>query len=157
MLRGLLVLSFLVGAAQVTWAGCGDNPGDNQAVIDARAAADSECTAAGNGCANAENHGAYVKCVAGVAKARSESDPQLLPTNCKGKVKRCAAKSTCGKPGAVRCCITKNAVTKCKVTKDEAKCAAKSGTSIGTGSCCSNTQPITTDACNASPSGAFLE
>ena len=150
---GLLVLSFLVGAARVGWTACGDNPGDNQAVIDARAAAEATC----GPCDSAANHGAYVKCVAGVANDRASAEPPTLPKNCKGKVKKCAARSTCGKPGAVRCCITKNGVTKCKITKDAQKCADKAGSAIGTGSCCSNTQPMTTDACNASPSGAFLE
>src|SRR5687768_12544247 len=94
---------FVVVAAQSGFAKCGDNPGDAQAVADARAQAETDCP-----CATAVNHGQYVKCVGQVAKARSETDPPLLPRNCKGAVRRCAAMSTCGKPDAVRCCVTNN-------------------------------------------------
>src|SRR5213593_1334765 len=94
-LTGVLGLSLLLGAAGTGWAGgCGSTPTDEQAVIDARAAAEDQCH-----CATATDHGDYVSCVAGVAKARSETDPPQLPKYCKGKVKKCAAKSTCGKPG----------------------------------------------------------
>jgi hypothetical protein len=73
-------------------------------------------------------------------------------------VKRCAAKSTCGKPGFVTCCITSpRGTTKCKLKSSEQKCLDKNGTVNANPSCCSNTQPITTDACNASPSGAFVD
>jgi hypothetical protein len=51
------------------------------------------------------NHGRYVSCVAHVVNSLSRMDPPLIPTNCKGKVKRCAARSTCGKPGFVVCDI----------------------------------------------------
>jgi hypothetical protein len=143
ILAGVLVL----GVAQAGYAGCGAEPGDNQAVIDARAAADAQCD-----CATATSHGAYVSCVAGVANDRADND--LLPKNCKGKVKRCAAKSTCGKPGFVTCCVTTSKGPKCKLKRSEQACLDKGGTVNTThASCCSNTQPITTDACNASPSG----
>ena len=58
----------------------------------------AECT-----CETATNHGRYVSCVAHVVKRFS--DQGLIPTNCKGKVTRCAAHSTCGKPGFVTCLI----------------------------------------------------
>jgi hypothetical protein len=138
ILGGLLV----VAAAPSAFAKCGDDPGDEAAVAAARAQAEIDCP-----CATATNHGQYVKCVAQVAKERSKADPSLLPKNCKGVVKKCAAKSTCGKPDAVHCCVTKGNKTKCKLAKDVAKCTAKSGVSTGPGSCC--------DAC--SPSGAFLD
>ena len=151
---GLLAFSLLLGAARAGQAGCGSQPGDNQAVIDARADAESQC----GPCAAATNHGAYVSCVAGVADARSKTDPSLLPKNCKGKVNKCAAKSTCGKPGFVTCCVTNSKGTKCKLKKDATSCTDHGGTVNTThSSCCSNTQPLTTDACNASPSGAFLD
>jgi hypothetical protein len=149
---GVLALSLLFGIARSGQAGCGADPGDNQAVIDARAAAEATC----GPCAAATNHGAYVSCVAGVAKDRADND--LLPKNCKGKVKRCASKSTCGKPGFVTCCVTTSKGPKCKLKSTAQKCFEKGGTvNSGNPSCCSNTQPITTDACNASPSGAFLD
>src|SRR5215468_1606630 len=47
------------------------------------------------------NHGRYVSCVAHEIKKLVDSG--VVPKNCKGKVVRCAAKSTCGKPGFVTC------------------------------------------------------
>src|SRR5262249_31646793 len=65
--------------------------------------------------------------------------------SCRGAVERCAAKSTCGKPGFVTCCRTSAlGKTRCSVKKDAAHCTASHGT-VGTcTSCC--------DACSA-PSG----
>ena len=145
---GLLVLA----TGHVVYAGCGSQAGDEQAVIDARNAAASTCN-----CATAANHGAYVKCVAGVANSRAMNNQ--LPKNCTGAVKKCAAHSACGKPGFVTCCITKGTTTKCKVAKDSATCTGKGGTPTmdpDNTSCCSNSHPLTQNACMASPSGAFL-
>src|SRR5262249_34689550 len=151
---GVLGLVFL-GATQVAYAkGCGSEPGDSDAVIAARAAAEATC----GPCDSAANHGAYVSCVAGVAKSRVTA--VLLPKTCAGAVKKCAAKSTCGKPGFVTCCVTTGKGPKCKLKKDAASCEAKGGTATltpGNTSCCSVSQPLTADACNASPSGAFVE
>jgi hypothetical protein len=50
------------------------------------------------------NHGQYVSCVARAANAAVRN--QELDRNCKGKVVRCAARSTCGKrEGFVTCTI----------------------------------------------------
>ena len=155
MWKGLLVFSFLVGAAQGVYAKCGDQPGDEQAVIDARNQVATDCN-----CAGATNHGTFVKCAAGVANTRAGNNQ--LPKSCKGIVKKCAAHSACGKiaSGAVTCCITKNAKTKCKIAKDASTCTTKGGhptVDPTNTSCCSNTHPLTQDACMASPSGAFLQ
>jgi hypothetical protein len=157
MAPGLLAAALLVGSAQPSLAKCGDASGDLAAVQAARADIASNCD-----CAGAANHGAYVKCAAQRANfLTSDAGGNTLPKNCKGAVKKCSAKSTCGKPGAVTCCLTKGSTTKCKIMKDATKCTAKGGTVGGVGgghtSCCSNTQPLTTDACNASPSGAFVD
>ena len=152
LIGGLMAGALLLSVATAARAGCGSNPGDEQAVIDARTAAAGTCN-----CATATNHGDYVKCVKGVAKQRA--DDLLLPQNCTGKVKRCAAKSNCGKPGFVTCCVTTSKGPKCKLKRDAASCEAKGGTATvdpSNTSCCSNTHPLTADACNASPSGAFL-
>jgi len=161
MLRGFLALAFLAGTAQVSLAKCGDAPGDDAAVTAARAGAEALCN-----CAGSTNHGQYVKCVAAEAKRRSDldsSDPDHLPKNCAGAVKKCAAKSICGKPGFVTCCITKNAVTKCKLKKDETHCTDKNGVvggslQSGCTSCC-DACPAPGDgpSCAASPNGAFLD
>lgn len=50
---------------------------------------DAECD-----CSAASNHGRYVSCVAHIVNDLVEEG---LPTNCKGKLKRCAARSICGK------------------------------------------------------------
>src|SRR5439155_25462286 len=52
-------------------------------------------------CSGATNHGDYVSCAAQQANA------VLVNKDCAGAVERCAARSTCGKPGFVTCCRTK--------------------------------------------------
>src|SRR5262245_12086922 len=55
------------------------------------------------GTAAATNHGHYVSCVAHAVNGLAKD--KTIPNNCKGKIRRCAARSTCGKPGAVVCLI----------------------------------------------------
>ena len=154
LINGLAISLFVLGSGHLVYAGCGSMPGDEQAVINARATAAGTCN-----CATAVNHGAYVKCVAGVANQLSSGTNPSLPKNCKGAVKKCAAHSTCGKPGEVTCCFTGKSGPKCKNAKSAADCSGKGGTPtldpMNT-SCCSNTHPLTDNACMASPSGAFL-
>jgi len=157
--KGLFAVSLVVGMAQVTHAGCTDET----AVKNARMTAEEQCTMDGNGCLSAPTHGAYVSCIASKVKALVGTNPGDLPKNCTGKVKKCAAKSMCGQDkisgGFVVCCVPSKKGPKCKITKQD-KCTAKSGTgplTTGNSSCCSETHPITSDSCNASPSGAFLE
>ena len=157
MVRAALGLSFLVATASGAYAAkCGANAGDEAAVVAARADVAAMCD-----CAGSTNHGTFVKCAAGRANALSSGNSPTLPKSCKGVVKKCAAKSTCGKgPDFVTCCITTGSGTKCKVTKSDT-CTKKNGTptlSSDHTSCCSTNQPVTAkDACAASPSGAFLE
>jgi hypothetical protein len=56
----------------------------------------------GDDCTN-QNHGHHVSCVA--HKVKEAVDDGRLDVNCKGKVVRCGARSTCGKPGFVTCAI----------------------------------------------------
>ncbi len=151
LIPGTLALSLLLGATGVGYAKCGDNPGDAAAVAAARQAVEDECN-----CAGAPNHGQYVKCAAGVANARAKADPSLLPTSCKGQVKKCAAKSTCGKPGFVTCCVTKNSATKCKLKKSETACTDKGGL-VGACTSCCDACPAPGSGPSCSPSGAFLD
>jgi hypothetical protein len=113
---------------------------DPSAVLTLHAAAEAECR-----CATATNHGQYVKCVAGVAKGAAGS---TLPKQCKDDVIRCAAQSTCGKPGSVTCCRTTIRrgvpVTRCSVKRDAAHCVAPSG-----GSACAGNFPSCCDACTS--------
>ena len=110
-------------------------------------------------CDAATNHGKHVSCVAHVLKRLSKDG--TIPTNCKGKVQRCAARSTCGKAGFVTCVITTEIGTcdlvtgtcvedpalvcaadadcvlasKCKIKSSEERCLARGGT-VGTASTC---------------------
>ena len=129
---------------------------DAAAVTTARAAAEAACAEQGKGCANAPNHGQYVSCI-----SQQLNDDTSLPKECRGAAKKCAAKSTCGKPGFVTCCRTKTRsdgtpVTKCTIKRDAAHCTApKNGTACpGTESSCCDAC-LTAD-CTGSPSGAFL-
>jgi len=52
-------------------------------------------------CDDVRNHGQYVKCVGKVIRELTAANPQFK--NCRGKLVRCAARSTCGKEGFVTC------------------------------------------------------
>jgi hypothetical protein len=134
---GLVLASTGIASAKCT---------DDAAVAAARAAAEAEC-----GCATASNHGQYVSCVAGVAKALADSGD--LPRECKGEVVRCAARSTCGKPGAVTCCrIDRRGKVKCSTKSSAEKCKAPKG-----GQACVGTAASCCDSCGAgSPDGSFV-
>ena len=126
----------------------------------ARCAAQAAIIAQCPSCDDADNHGRYVSCVAHVVKKLV--DDGTVPVNCKGEVVRCAAKSTCGKPGFVRClfptdtcvvdpvtrlgtcaknptlaCVTDlDCGAKCKTKSSADRCTQRGGTVGGTGSCC---------------------
>ena len=118
---GVLALVLAPAIAQATCT-------DTAAVAATRAEGDMQCP-----CATSANHGQYVHCVAGVAKAAVASGS--LPQECKSAVVRCAANSTCGKPGFVTCCVTRNSVTRCHRTRR--LCDAAKGGHIGAcPSCC---------------------
>jgi hypothetical protein len=122
-----------------------------------QAALDAECS-----CTGASNHGRYVSCVAHAVKRLSEGPNPEVPINCKGKIKRCAARSICGKEGFVTCqipvlgtcdanniCVEDPLVactaegvcvlgTRCKTKRSAEHCLAKGGT-VGTSpTCCSD-------------------
>jgi hypothetical protein len=62
-----------------------------------QAAIDARCP-----CAQAATHGAHVRCVAQVVNELAAGG--TVPLRCKGQIKRCAARSTCGRqPGPVVC------------------------------------------------------
>ena len=124
-----------------------------------QSAIESECPCLGvpGGTASA-NHGRYVSCVARVVNGFAKDGD--VPKNCKGKIKRCAARSVCGKEGAVTCliprlgtCDTSNGVcvenpalactsdadcvlsTRCKIKRSAELCIARGGT-VGTSPTC---------------------
>lgn len=53
-----------------------------------------------------KNHGRYVSCVA--TNTNILFKERGIANSCKRTIRRCAARSTCGKPGAVRCCLTRD-------------------------------------------------
>jgi len=103
-------------------------------------------------CGTAGNHGKYVSCVAHTVNALKQCG--ILVPKCKGKVTRCAARSTCGKEGFLTCtptCVTDvstgamtcsdDPTVTCTTDADCGKChikkdACPEGTTAGTGSCC---------------------
>jgi hypothetical protein len=138
----------------------------------ARCAAQAAIIAKCPSCDDASNHGRFVSCVAHVVKTLVADG--TVPGNCKGAVVRCAARSTCGKPGFVRClfptdtcvvnpttglgtcannpalaCVTDlDCGAKCKTKSSADLCTGHGGTVGGSGNCCASC---------ASPSGAFVE
>src|SRR5437867_12999985 len=144
LVRGLLALGLLFGTVRFASAGCDLSDPTTKAQVDAaRAAADQACNAAGTGCTTAASHGQYVSCVAHQANMLAESGS--LPTQCKGAVKKCAARSTCGKPGFVTCCRTRSSgTTKCSTKSSAPGCTdhAPAG-----GSACVGNHPSCCDAC----------
>ena len=128
--NGMLAVAVLAAVPGIASAKRCDN---DAAVADARGAAAAQCD-----CATAENHGQYVKCVGEVAKTRASNNQ--LPTECKGEITRCAAKSTCGKPEAVTCCrVDRRGKVRCSVKKSADKCQPPNGGAACVGattSCC---------------------
>ena len=118
-----------------------------------------------------KNHGEYVSCVVRYRNALRKSG--CLTDDLKRTLARCAARSTCGKSGAVLCCLSEPGtcadpvpgdatpgtcstdpsvactsdaectVTHVRISRDEASCVADGGTSGGSGSMCSACQPVT--------------
>src|SRR5262249_52945472 len=113
MKRFLLSLVLIAGSLLVAPShargACGTNPGDPAAVADVRSLVEQQCD-----CATAVNRRVYLRCVAAVLDLAVTQN--RLSTGCTAAVKKCATKSTCGRPGAVACCRTKaNGQTKCSV------------------------------------------
>ena len=121
-------------------------------------AINTECS-----CAGAGNHGQYVRCVVHVVKRLSDSG--AVPTECRGKITRCAARSTCGKAGFVTCQLTRPgtcnlatgtcmenpatvcttdaacATSRCKTSSSAERCTAAGGV-VGTSTtCCATCAP----------------
>jgi len=144
--RDVWVLPALAAIVWLGWscpayaARCGTVPGDAAALAATRAAMNAQCP-----CATATDRGDYVRCAKGVVAQAVEQG--MLPQHCASAAKKCATRSTCGRPaGWVTCCrTTASGKTKCKVKSSPAKCRAPSGgqsCTTGFTSCC--------DACTAS-------
>jgi len=92
---GLLTVAGLHGSAvaQDTTPTCDDARCLFQQQIDA------ECS-----CDQARNHGQFVKCAGKIIRDLTGDSEEFK--NCRGKLVRCAARSTCGKEGFVTCTRT---------------------------------------------------
>jgi hypothetical protein len=141
----LAALGAVALSASAASAGCND---PDLATVRDRILAACPCTG---------NHGQYVSCVAHAVRDAVRSEE--LDTNCKGKVVRCAARSTCGKkdgfvtctvcvPGTctggfcddgVTACVDSTTcapvVDRCSTKSSAEHCAALGGI-VGEGRCC---------------------
>src|SRR5581483_10386355 len=107
---------------------------DKSDVANAREAVTANCN-----CSTATSHGAYARCAAGQANAL------LANASCASAVKKCAAKSTCGRPGFVTCCRTnRRGKTTCSTKREATRCVAPRG-----GTACVGTFASCCDACTA--------
>lgn len=101
---------------------------DKSDIASARAAVTTNCPC------GAEAHGAYVRCAA------EQANMALTNKACARFVKKCAARSTCGKSGSVSCCRTDSkGVTRCSIKGGPEKCVAPIGGAACVGqfaSCC---------------------
>ena len=128
---------------------------DVEAIASTRAQVTAQCD-----CAGTPSHKTYVKCAVATAKKAVKSG--TLPKTCKGAVKRCAAKSTCGKPSSVTCCQTNvHGVQTCSVKRRAVACKTPRGGTACVGnvsSCCDacggTTCPTVTTT--TTPSGTTL-
>src|SRR5437870_11627 len=134
--RLLSAFVLLLAAAEASFAACGDNPGDAQAVAATRAQIAQQCP-----CSGFRSHGAYQRCASGVTNQAVQAG--TLSKACAEVVNNCAGNSTCGRPGAVTCCQTgATGATTCSVVSRASACKAPSG-----GSACVGTQSSCCDAC----------
>jgi hypothetical protein len=145
-LVGAVAVSLIIFSVQHSAAKCDATGADAGDVATARAAVAENCD-----CAGAVNHGQYVKC------ATEQAKTTLANQSCKGAVVKCAARSTCGKPGFVTCCRTSaNGVTKCSTKSSGDRCNPSKGGSACVSTFASCCDACTSSGCAASPSGAFL-
>jgi hypothetical protein len=129
---------FLLGAATVSATPCEPAGADAAAVAAAHVAVNDGCD-----CAAAASHREHVACARGVLEGLAHHG--RLRRACLGTLQRRAARSTCGRPGAVTCCRTRaNGTTRGSIRADAAHCRSPLG-----GSACVGSYPSVFDACDA--------
>ncbi len=137
-MRSLVALAIWILCVLVTagtsGAVCDSGGVDAADVATARAAIASACD-----CGGAPSAAVYKRC------AKTAARDALANDGCLRTVVRCAAKSTCGRPGSAVCCRTNAAgVTRGSVVRTAARCRAPRG-----GSACVGTAASVCDACDA--------
>jgi hypothetical protein len=117
-LRGTVVTVLLLASAQVAGATCASRRcTDLDAVTAVRERIASECDVACRGTSPRE----YLRCVKDILK--DAADTGALAGACKGTVKRCEARSTCGRPGAVACCqVSGRGRVKARIVASASRC-----------------------------------
>jgi hypothetical protein len=68
--------------------------------------------------------------------ATAQATAALANGDCLSSVRRCASHSTCGRSGAVTCCVEKASGTRCRIMRDAARCDARGGTTVDCASTC---------------------
>jgi hypothetical protein len=137
LVRGMMLVALVLSAPRAARPACDDTG----AVADARDAIELACP-----CAGAASHRSYVACATGVIAARLGD--HSLPIGCGSTVRRCVTRSTCGRAGAATCCrTTATGVTRCRTTRDPARCAPPVGGSACVGSATSCCDACTTSGC----------
>jgi hypothetical protein len=109
---------------------------DDASLVDVRADILASCH-----CGTASSHRAFVRCARD--RLALVSLNRLVP-RCRRTALKCLARSVCGKPGAVTCCLTKaDGRRRCVIKRDAAQCAAPTGGSASLG--------VSDDCCDACP------
>jgi hypothetical protein len=109
---GLAAGAALLLVAARADAACDAGGADAADVAGGRAAVAASCD-----CATAASHAAYVRCALDAAKGT------VVNPACRRVVARCAHASTCGRPGAVVCCLTdERERTRGRVKRDPGAC-----------------------------------
>jgi len=132
VVRGMLALGLLLGTARWVNAKCAMTQAEIDAAIQT---ADGQCAQESPpaSCTTATSHGQYVSCI-----SHKVNDNTAVPPECRGAVKRCAARSTCGKQSFITCCKTKSdGTTKCSTKHD----------ALGDGTICTDHAPPGGSAC----------
>lgn len=126
-----------------------------------QAALDQHCPCMGTTADKKFNHGRYVSCV--VHQVNDLAKSGAIPNNCRGRIKRCAARSICGKPDFVTCqipvlgscdtttgtCVDDTTLvctsdadcvlgTRCKIKHSAELCMEKGGTPGTSPTCCAD-------------------
>jgi hypothetical protein len=142
---------------------------DPTAVTDVQTAVATACPCAGlddgqGGTTSWKNHGQYVRCVAHAT--RDQARNAGLKRRCVRDTVPCAARSTCGKNGAVACVVASNGTCMngaCS-NDEERACAIDDDCTIhecrvASAQHCTTLggAPSSGSCCTASPSGAFLD
>src|SRR5262245_2798199 len=116
--RAVVVLVLFAAFPPQATAACGDDATDAQTLAAAGAQGEAVCP-----CATALTHPAYVRCARGVTATRLREG--LLRTECLDVVRRCALRSTCGRPDLVTCCLPAAGHRVCRRVRGADRCLAR--------------------------------